>query len=196
MNIKLCCCLMAFTLISYVAADVDHVVVNETRQIVLRCHQSVKGDVTWSREKDGRTSKIITISGDEDKKHTKDPRYYSQADKSLVITKVKSSDSGRYDCNNEPAAELTVIPSENHQSFAGTEIKTVRERKSVTLKCPDEDDDDLKWSRLFGEIRQGRIQIKDQKLIIKDARREDTGLYFCGGKPAVFLNVTRRRSTP
>ncbi|KAF6719114.1 hypothetical protein FQA47_010506 [Oryzias melastigma] len=187
MNIKLCCCLMAFALISDVAADVDHVVVNETRLILLRCHQSVKGDVTWSREKDGRTSRIITISGDEDEKHTNDPRYLSLADKSLVITNVKSSDSGRYDCNNEPAVELTVIPS-------GTEIKTVRERKNVTLKCPDEDDS--KWSRLFGEIPQRRIQMKDQKLIIKDARREDTGLYFCGGKPAAFLNVTRRRSTP
>ncbi|XP_023815579.1 uncharacterized protein LOC105355020 isoform X4 [Oryzias latipes] len=179
MSISLCCCLIVFALTSHVAADFVYKAVNETRQITLHCQQTIKGDVKWNRE-----------TNDDDKKQTNDPRYNSQADRSLLIIDAKFSDSGRYYCNNEAAVELTVIPS-------GTTIKSVKETETVTLKCPDEDEgsDDSKWSRQFGEIPQQRFQMKKKKLTIKDVKQEDTGLYYCGGKPAVFLNVTSRSAT-
>ncbi|XP_023815582.1 mucin-2-like isoform X2 [Oryzias latipes] len=92
---------------------------------------------------------------------------------------------------------LNLSLIENLQSFAGITIKSVRETKNVTLKCPDEDEgpDDSKWSRQFGEIPQQRFQMKKKKLIIKHVKQKDTGLYYCGGKPAVFLNVTSRSAT-
>ncbi|XP_023815580.1 uncharacterized protein LOC105355020 isoform X5 [Oryzias latipes] len=180
MSISLCCCLIVFALTSHVAADFVYKAVNETRQITLHCQQTIKGDVKWNRE-----------TNDDDKKQTNDPRYNSQADRSLLIIDAKFSDSGRYYCNNEAAVELTVIPS-------GTTIKSVKETETVTLKCPDEDEgsDDSKWSRQFGEIPQQRFQMKKKKLTIKDVKQEDTGLYYCGGKPAVFLNVTSRSEVP
>ncbi|XP_078811216.1 uncharacterized protein LOC105355020 isoform X5 [Oryzias latipes] len=190
MSISLCCCLIVFALTSHVAADFVHIAVNETRPITLHCNPPINGLVKWNRETNGTYSNIITADGDGDMKHTNDARYNSQADKSLVITNVKFSDSGKYYCNNDAAVELTVIPS-------GTTIKSVKETETVTLKCPDEDEgsDDSKWSRQFGEIPQQRFQMKKKKLIIKDVKQEDTGLYYCGGKPAVFLNVTSRPAT-
>ncbi|XP_078811215.1 uncharacterized protein LOC105355020 isoform X2 [Oryzias latipes] len=190
MSISLCCCLIVFALTSHVAADFVCIAVKETQQITLRCNPPINGVVKWNRETNGIYSNIITVNGDGDIKHTNDSRYNSQADNSLVIINVKFSDSGRYYCNNDAAVELTVIPS-------GTKIKRVKETETVTLKCPDEDDgpDDSKWSRQFGEIPQQRFQMKEKELIIKDVKQKDTGLYYCGGKPAVFLNVTSRSAT-
>ena len=73
--------------------------------------------MTWSRETNGHKVDILTARGVGDIRHINDPgkRFFSLADefKSLYIRRVTVSDSGRYFCNNEPAADLTVIPSGN-----------------------------------------------------------------------------------
>ena len=81
---------------------------------ILTCPRSVEGKVTWSREINGSKVDILTNNGDRDQRFN-DPqkRYSSTADKSLFIFRLFVSDSGTYYCNNEPAAELTVIPSGN-----------------------------------------------------------------------------------
>ena len=96
-------------------AGIIHKIVIEKKKVSLRCPHSVEGDVTWSRERNGDKTDILTVNGDRDIKHIHDPRrrYHSLADKSLFILKAVVSDSGRYFCNNEAAADLTVIPSGN-----------------------------------------------------------------------------------
>ena len=80
----------------------------------LTCPHSVEGKVTWSREIDGSKVDILATDGDKDQRFN-DPqeRYSSLPDKSLFIISLFVSDSGTYYCNNEPAAQLTVIPSGN-----------------------------------------------------------------------------------
>ena len=88
-------------------------IVEEKTPVSLRCPHSVEGDVTWSRERNGDKTDILTVNGGREIKHIPGSRYGSLADKSLFILKAVVSDSGRYFCNNEAAADLTVIPSGN-----------------------------------------------------------------------------------
>lgn len=90
-------------------------IVEEEASATLRCPHPVEEKVTWSRELGGSKVDILTTGGDRDIKHVEDPhkQYSSQADKSLHIFKVTTSDSGRYFCNREDAVELTVIPAGN-----------------------------------------------------------------------------------
>ncbi|KAI3358971.1 hypothetical protein L3Q82_015355 [Scortum barcoo] len=124
-------------------------------------------------------------------RHDTDRRYNIVADKSksLYINRVTVSDSGRYFCNNEAAVELTVIPS-------GTIRRDAPERTSITLKCSHDDGGSLvpAWSRNNGEIQQpGRFYVSpaDKTLTIRDVQPDDSGLYYCDGKPAVYLNVIK-----
>ena len=80
----------------------------------LSCPHSVEGKLTWRREIDGSKVDIFAIDGDREIRFN-DPqkRYGALPDKSLYIIRLFVSDSGTYYCNNEPAAELTVIPSGN-----------------------------------------------------------------------------------
>ncbi|XP_035848772.1 uncharacterized protein LOC116051726 isoform X2 [Sander lucioperca] len=115
MRVNIRSCLLAFVLGCNVTAGIIHEIVEEKTQVTLRCPHSVEGYVTWSRERNGDKTDILTVNGDRLIKHIDDPgrRYSSLADKSLFIVKVVVSDSGRYFCNNEAAADLTVIPSGN-----------------------------------------------------------------------------------
>ncbi len=87
----------------------------EKDSITLPCPHSVEGKVTWSRESNGHKVDVLTVDGDQDIRHLRKPykRYSSLADKSLYIHKADASDAAKYFCNNEPAAELRVIPSGN-----------------------------------------------------------------------------------
>ncbi|KAI3358967.1 hypothetical protein L3Q82_015351, partial [Scortum barcoo] len=170
-----------------------HQIVEEKTSVTLPCPHAVDRKVTWSREKDGRKVDILTIDGDKDRdtRHDTDRRYSTLGDKSksLYINRVTVSDSGRYFCNNEAAVELTVIPS-------GTIRRDAPERTSVTLKCSHDDGGSLvpAWSRNNGEIQQpGRFYVSpaDKTLTIRDVQPDDSGLYYCDGKPAVYLNVTK-----
>lgn len=69
--------------------------------------------MTWSREHEGRKVDLLVVDGDRDIKLVPDPhkRFSSLADKSLYIFKAMRSETGKYYCNNELAAELTVTPS-------------------------------------------------------------------------------------
>lgn len=90
-------------------------IVEEEASATLRCPHPVEEKVTWSRELGGSKVDILTTGGGRDIKHVEDPhkQYSSQADKSLHIFKVTTSDSGRYFCNREEVVELTVIPAGN-----------------------------------------------------------------------------------
>ena len=113
-----------------------HEVIVENDPVTLRCPHSVGGAVTWSRESGGRTVDIITSAGDNDINHIKDPfKHYSLlADKSLHIIKPNVSFSGRYLCNNEPAVDLTVIPSGNIKLYLGSSVLFPLHVKIKSLK--------------------------------------------------------------
>ncbi|XP_025758361.1 uncharacterized protein LOC102076113 isoform X1 [Oreochromis niloticus] len=190
MKVKIFCCLLACTLGSNVTAGLTHEVFKEGTQVSLRCPHSVEGKVRWSRESGGNRTDILTADGDGNIKHINDPqkRYSSLADRSLIIVRASVSDSGRYFCNHEAAVELTVIPS-------GTKIVSVAERSSITLNCSHDVGGSAvpTWSRDSGEINEGRISVptEDKTLSIREAEPADSGLYYCDGKPAVYLNVTK-----
>ena len=71
--------------------------------------------MTWSRERNGDTVNILTVKGGRLIKHIDNQgrRYRLLVDKSLYFLNPVIADSGRYFCNNEAAADLTVIPSGN-----------------------------------------------------------------------------------
>ncbi|XP_061597602.1 hemicentin-1-like [Cololabis saira] len=146
------------------------------------------GEVTWSREKDGRQEKIVTTDGDNDIKHIKQSNfiYSTQGDKSLVISGITVSDSGRYFCNYETAVELTVIPS-------GTIIENVTEGSSISLRCPRDYGGSHVPERRRG-LNAGRFDVstEDKTLTIRNVKPKDSGLYYCDGKPDLYVNVSKR----
>lgn len=98
-------------------ADILHKVTEEKESVFIPCPRPVKGFVTWSRVSNGNKVDILTTDGIKEIKHyDPDGRYTSNADKFkiLIIRSALASDTGKYLCNNEPAAELTVYPSGEH----------------------------------------------------------------------------------
>ncbi|XP_051246920.1 uncharacterized protein LOC127358068 [Dicentrarchus labrax] len=190
MTVNIYICLFAFVLGCNVTSAIIHKIVEEKNPVSLRCPHSVEGKVTWSRERDGTKVDILTIDGDREIRHN-DPgkRYSSFTDKSLYIGRVTVSDTGRYFCNNEPAVELTVIPS-------GTTRLDAAERTTITLKCPPDvgGSDVPTWSRDAVEIQQQRrfhVSTVNNTLIITDLQPADSGLYYCDGKPVAYLTVNK-----
>ncbi|XP_047460304.1 uncharacterized protein LOC125019527 isoform X3 [Mugil cephalus] len=193
MRVNIYCCLLACALGCHVSADLFHKVVEERQVVILHCRQPVKNKVTWSRERDGRKVDILTIDGDRDIKHIKDPkkRFISLADKSLVVFKADISDSGKYLCDDEEAVELTVIP-------LGTRIHSVTERTSFSLNCPHDvgGSHDPGWRReMAGKEKPIRsdVSTESRSLIFTEVGPGDSGLYYCDGKPAGYLNVTTQK---
>ncbi|KAL6100261.1 uncharacterized protein ACO6RY_01907 [Pungitius sinensis] len=183
--------LSAFMLFCHVAAEV--IIVEEKAWASLPCPHPVRGGI-WSRVVDGKEVNILTAGGDGDIKHMKDPhkRYSLHADKSLYIIRVTTSDSGRYFCNGE-AVELMVIPP-------GTAVREAEEGTRVTLTCPPDDGPQTKtWSTAHtGAItgQQGfHVSPADQTLTITCVEMNHSGLYNCDGKPAVYLHVTKGKTT-
>ncbi|XP_030266126.1 uncharacterized protein LOC115577282 [Sparus aurata] len=196
MRLNICSCLLVFVLGCKVTAAIKHEVVEEKQSVSLPCLHSVEGEVTWSRETNGHRVDILTVGGDADKKHIPDPgrRYGSQTDKSLYILRVNMSDSGTYLCDNKTAVELTVIPS-------GTIIRNATEKTNVTLNCPHGGSDASTWSKDGTEIKPKRrfsVSPVDKTLSIRDVKLSDSGLYYCDGKPAVYLTVIKgkKKTTP
>ncbi|XP_042291850.1 uncharacterized protein LOC121913206 isoform X4 [Thunnus maccoyii] len=189
MRMNICSCLLALVLGCNVTAEIIHQIVEDEQQVFLRCSHSVEGKVMWSREINGNTVDILIADGDRDQRFN-DPhkRYGSLADKSLHIFRVAVSDSGKYLCNNEAAVELTVIPS-------GTTIVSIAEKSSVTLTCPDVGGSHVPtWTReIAGKQQQIRPHVSavDKYLNIPDVQPGDSGLYYCDGKPAANLNVSK-----
>ncbi|XP_067467922.1 transcription initiation factor TFIID subunit 12-like isoform X2 [Thunnus thynnus] len=190
MRMNICSCLLALVLGCNVTAEIIHQIVKEEQQVSLRCSHSVEGKVTWSREINGNTVDIFIVDGDEEQRFN-DPhkRYGSEADKSLFISRVAVSDSGKYLCNNEAAVELTVIPS-------GTTTVSIAEKSNVTLTCPDVVGVSHvpTWTReIDGKQQQIRPHVSavHKYLNIPDVQPGDSGLYYCDGKPAANLNVIK-----
>ncbi|XP_042291849.1 uncharacterized protein LOC121913206 isoform X3 [Thunnus maccoyii] len=188
MRMNICSCLLALVLGCNVTAEIIHQIVEEEQQVSLRCSHSVEGKVTWSREINGNTVDIFIVDGEREQRFN-DPhkRYGSLADKSLHISRVAVSDSGKYLCNNEAAVELTVIPS-------GTTTVSIAEKSSVTLTCPDGGSHVPTWTReIDGKQQQIRPHVSavHKYLNIPDVQPGDSGLYYCDGKPAAYLNVIK-----
>ncbi|XP_067467926.1 uncharacterized protein [Thunnus thynnus] len=188
MRMNICSCLLALVLGCNVTAEIIHQIVKEEQQVSLRCSHSVEGKVTWSREINGNTVDIFIVDGDRDQR-LNDPhkRYRSLADKSLHISRVAISDSGKYLYNNEAAVELTVIPS-------GTTTVSIAEKSNVTLTCPDGGSHVPTWTReIDGKQQQIRPHVSavHKYLNIPDVQPGDSGLYYCDGKPAAYLNVSK-----
>ncbi|XP_026156909.1 uncharacterized protein LOC113126963 isoform X2 [Mastacembelus armatus] len=201
MRVNICGCLLVVALGCTVTAEIIHRVITEKETVLLSCpHPQTK--VTWSRWTDGRKVDVFTVDGDREIRHN-DPgrRYSSQADKSLHIQKAVASDSGTYWCNNERAAELTVIPS-------GTKILNATAGTSIALTCPVNVSEaeklwrrkiGLKFTTVFGgnemdEHAPGRARAQysaeTNTLTLTDLRPTDYGLYYCGENVASYLNIT------
>lgn len=117
-----------------VYAEMTCQTVQEKTHAQLSCEYGVQGDVTWSRDQDGKRVKILTLRKGQDKeeKHIADPgkRYNSGADRSLII-RVTSSDSGIYYCNDDPVVNLTVtsvkVPVEDPKRTCVPYLPTTQE---------------------------------------------------------------------
>ncbi|XP_024859046.1 uncharacterized protein LOC112450043 [Kryptolebias marmoratus] len=190
------CCVLVLALGSH-AADLIHEAVNETQHVYLPCPPPVEDKVTWSVERNGAKIDIITYDGDKTEKHIKgNSKIYTViADqyKSLYIQKAELSDSGKYFCNNK-SVNLTVIPS-------GTKTQTVKEGRNTTLKCSSNVEGSYKttWRReVAGKSEPIRfpVPVVGKKVILTNVHLSDFGLYFCDGKPAVYLNVTKNMKNP
>lgn len=72
---------------------------------------------------------------------------------------------------------------------------SVAERSSITLNCSHDAGGSAvpTWRRDSGEINEGRISVstEDTTLRIREAEPADSGLYYCDGEPAAYLNVTK-----
>ncbi|XP_065804563.1 uncharacterized protein [Labrus bergylta] len=187
MKVIISCCLFAFLLSCNLTAAIIHKIVEQKKSFNLPCPHPVD-KVKWSREKNGKKTDLMTVEGEKETKHISDPyKYYSSlADKSLRIRRVMFSDDGRYLCNDEAAVDLTVIPP-------GTVVHEAAERTSVTLKCPDVLDDHGWWTDVVDIQQQRRFVVSkaEKTLTIKRVNAADSGLYYCSGKPAAYLNVIR-----
>ena len=78
---------------------------------------------------------------------------------------------------------------------SGTTLVPAPERTSITLTCPHDVGASHvpTWSRDSGGIPLRRFDVSpvDQTLTITDVQPGDSGLYYCDGKPAVYLNVIK-----
>ncbi|KAM7384872.1 hypothetical protein PAMA_011976 [Pampus argenteus] len=194
MRVNICSCLLALVLGCNVTAEIIHQIVEEKNNVALRCPDSVKDTVKWTRETNGRKVDLLTDGRDKTTKHINDgnKRYAVLADKSLTIIKVNVSDSGKYLCN-EAAVILTVIPS-------GTRIVDVTEGSTAALTCPHDvgGSHGPTWSREIGGRQQPirrHVSPVNKMLIISDVQPGDSGLYYCDGKPAEYLEVTKGDQT-
>ncbi|XP_051811810.1 uncharacterized protein LOC110959378 isoform X2 [Acanthochromis polyacanthus] len=197
MKLNTYCCLFVCVRGWNVTAGKIHRVVNDTNTVTLPCHRSVDGSVTWSRDTNGSKVDLIIACGTGDKR-LNDPkkRFASLGDefKTLRILKASVSDSGRYFCNDEAAADLTVIPS-------GTRIENVTEGTRVTLNCPHPIGGSRfqEWSKQIAGKPQRirpRVSTADKTLVLIDAKPADSGLYFCGEKAAAYLAVNEASPPP
>ncbi|XP_038581317.1 hemicentin-1-like [Micropterus salmoides] len=207
MRMNIYCCLLALVLGSNTSARAGIIrkTIKEKDPVTLPCPHSVEGKVMWSRERNGRRVDILLIDGDRDIRllHKPYKGYSSLADKSLHIVRAGVSDSGRYFCNNEVAAELTVIPS-----GAGIIRKTIKEKDPVTLPCPHSVEGKVMWSRerngrrvdillidgdrdirLLHKPYKGYSSLADKSLHIVRAGVSDSGRYFCNNEVAAELTV-------
>ena len=86
--------------------------------------KSFKGDVTWSRYRDGGRVILVTITNGKKKKS--DKRYSSLADNSLVIRKVTSFDTAMYWCNKTQVYLNVITPPNTVAPRAGNVPVTQR----------------------------------------------------------------------
>ncbi|XP_056255633.1 uncharacterized protein LOC130183927 [Seriola aureovittata] len=198
MMVKIDSCLFAFVLGFNVTAEIIYREAVEKNTVSLPCPHPVAGNVTWSRQlTNGSKVNLIEVIGGRENKLT-DPgkRYSSLADKfkSLVITRPGVSDSGTYFCNTE-TVELTVIPQ-------ATDEKNATIGTSITLKCPDDTGSHRPtWVRringmnitVYSQNKTEGLQYstENKMLTLTNVQLNHSGLYYCEGKPVVYLNVTK-----
>lgn len=85
---------------------------------------------------------------------------------------------------------------------AGIEISNSTEGSSITLKCPPDVTGSHGGNNITGfslnkkeeqSLGQTRFQCspENKTLTVTDVQPDDAGLYYCDGKPAVYLRVTK-----
>ncbi|XP_047461565.1 uncharacterized protein LOC125020268 isoform X2 [Mugil cephalus] len=197
MRLNVYICLLLFVLASNVFAGLIHKAVEEKVTVTIDCcRHCVKNKVTWSRIRDGRKVDILTVDGDRDIKHIKDPdkRFSSLADKSLVIIRADVSDSGVYLCDDKPAVNLTVIPSgrkkvttpsptttieSSHRENTGLIHREVEEKQIVTIRCCRHCvKNKVTWSRIRDRVKVDILTIDGDRYIkhIKDPDKRFSSL--------------------
>ncbi|XP_053092581.1 uncharacterized protein LOC117597929 [Pangasianodon hypophthalmus] len=179
---------------------------------VLKCGKETNGNVTWSRDIDGKREKILTIYKETVIKHITDPdrRYRSGAGLILSIFKFSPSDAGRYYCN-ENTVELSVIKTEIISEVTTTTVKkSCREKNICVLKCGKETNGNVTWSRDVDGKREKILTIYKETVIkhITDPDKRyssgaglilsifgfspsDAGRYYCN-ENTVELSVTSK----
>ncbi|MGH0169833.1 UNVERIFIED_CONTAM: hypothetical protein FKN15_015182 [Acipenser sinensis] len=121
--------------------------VSEGESVTLHCGDSADlagaGSVRW-KQVNGGTDRPILYKDPAGKTVTQvndpDHRYQLRPDSSLYIRKVKSADSGRYDCNGIHVADLKVLtdPHTSKESqYALVQLSKVDENKSQNSKEPE-----------------------------------------------------------
>ena len=78
----------------------------------------------------------------------------------------------------------------------GTIIRNAAEKTNVTLNCPPDagGSDVPTWSKDGREIQKKKrfsFSPVDKTLTIRHVKLNDSGLYYCDGKPAVYLTVIK-----
>ena len=85
-------------------------------------------------------------------------------------------------------------------SFTGIKIHNITERRNFSLECPHdvEGSASLTWYReKAGQREQIHPHDSTQNKILKipQVQPDDFGLYYCNGKPAFYLNVTKEEGS-
>ncbi|XP_030265925.1 hemicentin-1-like [Sparus aurata] len=118
--------------------------------------------------------------------------HVSPVTKTLTIGQLMTHDSGLYYCDGKLAAYLTVMEAET--SDRGTTRYKATEKTSITLNCPRDVGGSHvpTWSKDGSEVQENiwvYVSHVDKTLTLTYVQPRDSGLYYCDGKPAVYLTV-------
>ncbi|KAF5888293.1 roundabout 2-like, partial [Clarias magur] len=183
---------------------------------VLKCGDETEDSVTWSRDVDGKREKILTVYRNTVTKHIADPdgRYSSGPSLTLSIFRVSHSDAGRYYCSKNTVELNVIAKTETSTQVTARSVKQSCQEKNIcVLKCGDETEDSVTWSRDVDGKREKILTVYRNTVTkhIADPNRRyssgpsltlsifrvshsDAGRYHCN-KNTVELNVRGKTET-
>ncbi|CAL8299775.1 unnamed protein product [Lota lota] len=177
--------------------EIPHLVVHEGARVQLHCAEApcAPGVVPWTKEERGDQGTVRRVSVNATDRHN------SPARCSLTVQNTEESDSGLYYCGQQLAAQLVVL-------LPGTRRYNISTQDDVTLACPwaagrpagtrvswrrrrCEGDNSYHFPRRSATAKQRFFSETPAELLIRNATRADSGMYFCNGTVVGYLNVTR-----